>query len=280
MKNTIADLIGEAIRTTGTLNFPGKNSRLIPLWMSLQKETNSKLLELPGGGKIVCDLSIPYECMVWLKQEEERDLQILRKLLRPSDKFVDCGANIGLWSLSAAPVVGPEGKVFAFEPNPKTADKLCHNIEMSGFQNIQVFRSAVGASAGQQLLEAEAHHNVSRIVQDTSNSTIAVDTVTLDSVLESEKIAGFKIDIEGYELPALLGAQKILERDGPWLCVEFNSILAKTKRLSEWDVHNFLRYAGYEPRLFRDALTTSPKTRLNDDFENSNYCNLFYSRSI
>src|SRR6516162_5855724 len=105
MNAAFGNLLGELIRLSGSVAFPGKNSRLIPLWMSIRDQQSVKTRELPGGGKVQCDLSVPYECMVWLKQEEQEDLEILERLLKPKDIFVDCGANIGIWTLVAAATV-------------------------------------------------------------------------------------------------------------------------------------------------------------------------------
>jgi len=275
----LANLLGETIRQSSNVNFPGKSSRLIPLWMSLRDTNSRKVRLLPGGGQVVCDLAIPYECMVWLKQEEQGDLEVLQHLLKPGDAFVDCGANIGIWSLVAAAAVGQLGSVFAFEPNPTTADKLFSNVRLSGFTNVSITHAALGSAPGNGYLQTERAHNVSRIVDKSTSETISVPVVTLDAVLGDKRIAGCKIDVEGFELPVLSGAENLLRRHKPWLCVEFNTILANVKILDNWDVHQLLRHLGYVPRLFKDALHSSKATFLPSSFETSGYVNLYYAAS-
>src|SRR4051812_13385660 len=119
------DRLGWFLRHTPS--FKGKR-RLAWHWMLRRDLSARRATVLPGGCRIVCDLSVPYEAMVWLGLEEERDLRVARRLLRSGQMFVDCGANIGLWSLIASPVVGKTGRVLAFEPNPATADKLTANL--------------------------------------------------------------------------------------------------------------------------------------------------------
>jgi FkbM family methyltransferase len=277
MRAVFESLLGEFIRLSGKGTFPGKNSRLIPWWMALRNQHSVKVRTLPGGGKVFCDLSIPYECMVWLKQEEQEELKVLRQLLKPQDIFVDCGANIGLWSLVAAATVGRSGRVFAFEPNPMTFSKLGGNLALSGYSNVRIMPAAVGGVAGKAILQTENAHNISRIVEESGKGTVEVSLVTLDSALAGEKINGCKLDVEGSELAALKGAAEILKTYKPWLCVEFNTTFSEIPNLSQWEVHKFLCQFGYVPRLFRDALDSTTTTILPDDFKISGYCNLFYA---
>lgn len=274
--NAIAiNLLGQFIKRTGP--FRGKNRRLIPLWMDWRDRKEQRIRNLPGNGKVQCDFSIPYECMVWLEEEEESDLRVLAQILKPGDSFIDCGANVGLWSLVASATVGPQGRVLAIEPNPLTANKLLNNIALSMFDNMTVKTCAVGDATGELLLQAETEHNISRVVPICSGKTIQVAAQRLDDLIGAGKFAGCKIDVEGFELQVLKGAQKFLTEQKPWLCVEFNSILSGVKTLREWDVHNFLTQRGYTAFRFYDAKNCSPKNILSDDFECQGYCNLFYS---
>ena len=43
---------------------------------------------------MICSFDVPYEAMVWARQEEENELRALRTLLAPGDHFVDCGAPV------------------------------------------------------------------------------------------------------------------------------------------------------------------------------------------
>ena len=61
---------------------------------------------------------------------ENDEVSFTAKFLRKGDTFFDIGANIGLFSLTASNVVGNEGKIFSFEPSPKTFSRLKSNIEL------------------------------------------------------------------------------------------------------------------------------------------------------
>lgn len=269
------DPLGYFIRHTPA--FKGKR-RLAWYWMARRDTSTRRVTVLPGGSRIACDLSVPYEAMVWLGQEEDRDLQVARRLLRPGSTFVDCGANIGLWSLIASPVVGATGRVFAFEPNPATSDKLVENVSANSLDNITVVRAAVGAHSGRAPFRCEPSHNISALCQQTSTDTILVPVVTLDEYLGDQPVHAIKIDVEGYELGVIQGASKIIERPGIWLCVEFNTIASQVSRLGDWEVHQRLGRLGYTARLMSDAFRTGQTSLLPDRWEIGGYCNLFYSR--
>lgn len=268
------DAMGYFIKYSG--NFRGK-SRLIWHWMSKRNVTEKRTRVLPGGGRVQCDLSVPYEAMVWLGVEEQHDLEVLRGLLKPGQSFVDCGANIGIWSLVAASAVGLKGQVYAFEPNPDTVQKLKRNILLQELENIHVTQAAVGKECGSVNFICEDSHNISHIAPAKSIESIQVPTVNLDTILNGKSISGCKIDVEGYELDVLKGAENLLKSHYPWLCIEFNTILSKVDNLKDWDVHQYLNELGYSARRFENCLDQSSKSILAYNWQTSGYCNLFYS---
>jgi FkbM family methyltransferase len=190
------------------------------------------------------DMSVPYEAMVWLGFEERGELAALPTLLGPGDVFVDCGANIGLWSLTAAPLVAPGGAVIAFEANPSTTERLKVNAAQSAV--IDVRNVAVADRAGPVGLAPGDHHNVARVVE---GGAITVQAVRLDDELPLPP-TGIKIDVEGLELEVLQGAVEILREHGPWVAVEFNTEFGTARRLADWPVHVFLTDLGYSPHSF------------------------------
>lgn len=271
----LADLLGQFIRVTPGFRW---KPRLMKYWMSKRDKNAKRIRLLPGGGKVLCDLSIPYEAMVWLRQEEETDLEIVRRLLKPGQSFVDCGANIGIWTLVAASAVGTNGKVFAFEPNPATFEKLSQNVSLLELaSHIQLFASAVGSTNTNLPFSCEKSHNISQIVEMLNNESILVSVVSLDLALRDNKIDGIKIDVEGFELEVLQGAKSIINNCKPWLCVEFNTLLAKVNTLRDWNVHQHLSELGYVCRHFKDALNPSDTNILPDNWQTSGYCNLYYT---
>jgi FkbM family methyltransferase len=269
------DFLGWLLRHTPSIK--GKR-RLAWYWMAKRDTFAVRRTTLPGSTQITCDLSIPYEAMVWLGMEESGDLKIVQRLLRPGATFVDCGANIGLWTLVCSTAVGKNGHVFAFEPNPTTADKLQLNAAINMRQNIEVVRSVVAAKSGTANFRCMNAHNVSEVAQLPDSGTIVISATTLDEQLGDRFVHGIKIDVEGHELQVLLGATNVIEHSSPWLCIEFNTIASGVSQLGEWEVHRYLVKRGYSAWLMSDALRRDRVVALSESWKTSGYCNLFYSR--
>ncbi len=255
------DVLAELLRRTPRFRWKG---RVLSHW--LRTRTGQRTRVLPGGLEISLDMSVPYEAMVWIGWEERDDLQSLSSLLHPGDTFVDCGANIGLWSLTAAPIVGPEGHVVAFEPNPRTATRLTAHAARSPV--IEVQAAAVSDVPGSVTLDPGEHHNTSHV---SATGTISAPAVTLDGALDRVP-AGIKIDVEGFELQVLLGARETLSHR-PWIIVEFNKEHTDARRLADWPVHQLLSRAGY-------GASTVLRERLDDDWAPEfGYSNILYQHT-
>lgn len=270
------DLLGYFLRETP--GFRGKG-RLINYWLKHSGSSGHRRRTLPGNMNVDCDLSIPYEAMVWLEAEEERDLQTLKLLLKPGQFFLDCGANLGLWTLVAAAAVGQKGKVTALEPNPSTFEKLVQNVKANGLTMVEPLRVAAGEKEGVLPLRCEREHNISRLVERADDSTIMVPIVPLDEIAGGRVVDGLKIDVEGHELPVLKGARNILESGHPWLAVEFNALLADVRQIGQWPVHQYLLGLDYRCCHFHEGLKGfGDGLELPPGWGCPHYANLFYRK--
>lgn len=141
----------------------------------------------------------------------------IRERLKAGDTFVDAGANIGFYTVMAAHIVGPSGRVVAFEMMPDTAAVLRRHVELNGLANVTIVERAL-ADVADETVEAhveEGKFGQASISAGKPGRLISVRTTTLDEVLgETGEIAVLKMDIEGAEAPALRGADKTLERIG------------------------------------------------------------------
>lgn len=251
-RSLMASIAGRALRAAGPRDFKGKG-RLVHHWLMHRDPRFVGSRQLSGGGRMICGFDVPYEAMVWAHQEEERELRALQAMLSPGDHFVDCGANVGLWSLVAAGRVGASGRVTAFEPNPSAHHRLIQNISASGEvgERITVLHVAVASRAGFVSFEVGSQHNLGRIIagEDAAgDSCIRVPAVSLDDQLGDLPIRAIKLDIEGGEAPALRGATRILTTQRPWVWAEFNVAANGTDRIGDWEVYGLLRGHGYNCR--------------------------------
>ena len=139
--------------------------------------------------------------------------EIFESLLKPGIRVVDIGANLGYYTLIAARIVGPEGRVYAFEPEEENFNLLTLAVEKSGYKNIRLLKKAVTERSGRgTLFFSEEHRGDHRIFDNGENrKRVAIETASLDEAVAHEgKIDVIKIDIEGAEPEALGGMKKIL----------------------------------------------------------------------
>jgi FkbM family methyltransferase len=155
--------------------------------------------------------------------------QILAERLRPGMVFYDLGANIGLFSLLAARLVGPTGKVFSFEPDPDTAARLRRNIARNEYENTTVIQAGVWSTSGKQIfLAADASspdHGVGKFgAEDAGANGTALECVALDDFAGNRPPPdAIKCDVEGAEVEVLRGAANTLRRQRPWIVCELHS---------------------------------------------------------
>lgn len=150
----------------------------------------------------------------------------LRELLGAGQTFVDVGANIGYFSLVAAKLVGPSGKVIAFEPIPQNCALLEKSIALNGFDNIEVRRVAVAnTNARLRLTQLDRRNSGSfRLARDPSVSreVFDVEGQRLDDALAGETVDVIKIDVEGAEGLAFQGMRRTLETSQPIVVMEYS----------------------------------------------------------
>jgi FkbM family methyltransferase len=150
---------------------------------------------------------------------EQQSLALVEALLREGDTFVDCGANVGTFSLCAAMRVGPGGRVIAFEPDPRTRPLLVENMARHQVSDrVSVRSEALGAEPGRLMFNQYANDVVSGFLESPSVFTpgevvdrAEIEVIPLDTALV-DAVDLVKIDVEGFEIEVLDGAVEVLER--------------------------------------------------------------------
>lgn len=165
---------------------------------------------------------------------DEPELRVVRRLVREGDVALDVGANVGLYTRALSERVGPGGRVLAVEPIPETFATLRYCVEQLGLGNVSLFECAVSSEPGEATMEVPEwtsgglNFYRSRIVGGAEQHEGAlvrkVRVRTLDEIARGAGRVGFvKCDVEGHELPAILGARQLIERDRPSLMIELSS---------------------------------------------------------
>jgi len=155
----------------------------------------------------------------------------IRKAVKEGDVVIDIGANIGYFTVLLASLVGPRGKVYAFEPDPRNFHLLQRTIERNGWTHVTAEQKAVSNQAGELLLYQTRSWASNTLTPGEHISTVKVQIVTLDDFLSDvHHISFVKMDTDGSEPLAIQGMAQLIQRS-PGLQV-----------LTEYEPGNLKRY--------------------------------------
>jgi FkbM family methyltransferase len=171
--------------------------------------------------------------------------KVLAERLRPGMVFYDLGANIGLFSLLAARLVGAGGRVFSFEPDAEVAARLRRNIEQNGFLNITVVEAGIwSVNANVRFITSDTsspeRSSGKLVIGESEAGGKPVRCISLDDFIQTAPPPdAIKCDVEGAELEALRGAKRLFETQRPWIVCEMHS------EANDRTARDFLGHMGY-----------------------------------
>jgi FkbM family methyltransferase len=153
--------------------------------------------------------------------------EFFRTRLRSGQICFDIGANVGVYVLQFAKWLGPSGRVVAFEPNLGARRVLEHHVRINGISDrVTIVPSAVGQNSGTATLYAADADGMSRL--NAPNTAIAdkvrpveVPVVSVDDYVSQSGIVpdSLMVDIEGFEIAAIAGAQRLIKEKRDLLIV-------------------------------------------------------------
>jgi FkbM family methyltransferase len=180
---------------------------------------------------------------------EPYETSLLLSLLRQGDVFVDVGANIGYFSLLAASLVGEQGAVFAFEPDPDNYRLLLANAELNGMEHrITAVEAALSDAAGEGQLYLSADNLGDHQVYagEGLRNSLPIDLYQGSQYLAErlQRMDLVKVDTQGSEFHVIAGLMPLLEELDP-----------KPRLIIELTPHS-LRQAGASGRALIELLAT------------------------
>ena len=189
-------------------------------------------------------------------------------LLKPGMTALDIGAHCGYFSVLMGDLVGPEGRVLAFEPNPPIAELLRRSVAVNGhYRRTTVHEVALGAAPGMASLAVPKNEpKNAHIVAGRLRGAVQVPVKRADEIPGALDADFIKIDAEGAEEMIWRGLSGVLQQNRPLtILLEFTSgryadagafldeILSSGFSLAEVDLAK-----GIEPRTREQVLTSSP----------------------
>lgn len=202
---------------------------------------------------------------------EPNEFALLGQVLEPGMVFLDGGANEGVYTVFAAARVGPSGRVIAVEPSPRELERLRANLAINRAANLVVVDAPLAERATPvRLTLAEAEHSG----QNTLGGFIyqgvdaigerCVCAVTIDDLAQTHRLSRLdivKLDLEGAELRALIGARNTLREMKPLLQVEVSDAALARQAGSCVALCDLLKRADYVPLSFDDTGFPVPWTQ-------------------
>ena len=217
---------------------------------------------------------------------EGTTLSVINKLLKNSMNVINIGANVGYLTLLLAKLVGPTGKVFAFEPYEKNVKFLQKNIEKNGYKNVEISPIAVSNKNGKAQLwlkPSAAWHFISD-KKIPGLKKIDIESITIDSFLANRKtpIDLVVIDAEGSEQYIMEGMkQTIKENPDLEIIAEYNPYTleaAGTNGEAFLGLVNELGFSIYLIDENKNKVRPVTKEEILYDFRSPKFTNIFLTK--
>jgi len=147
---------------------------------------------------------------------EPLETELVKNEIKRGDIVLDIGANIGYYTLIYAKLVGEEGKVFAFEPDPNNFALLKKNVEINGYKNVILVQKAVSNKNEKiKLYLSKGNLGDHRIYNSyNGRKSIEIESIILDDYfINDKKIDFIKMDIQGAEGGALQGLSNLIKKN-------------------------------------------------------------------
>jgi FkbM family methyltransferase len=184
---------------------------------------------------------------VYFNLSEPEQTSALVDTLKNGQVFFDIGANVGYYTILGGRRVGPQGKVFAFEPVIRNLAYLYRHTVLNKASNVTIISAACSDtlsltqfSAGPNFATGHMTNNI-RLETGANEPAFPVPTVTVDAMVQLLGVSPdvIKIDVEGAELSVLMGAQATLRKAKPKIFLSTHSDLLRSTCLEH------LRGLGY-----------------------------------
>jgi len=245
-------------------------SKLAP--NNYQYPTNSLRRFNYKGIELELDISDYVGHYLYFGFKDEGHEQLMR-LVKNENTILDIGTNYGTTILQFAKLIGNQGKCYGFEPDPYNFKVCQRNLKLNDFKNIFVENVGLGKESAELFLvvDTETNRSGNRISSNIKGKeSYKVPIICIDNwIIEKEiaKIDLIKIDVEGFELNVLKGAEQSLKEFNPTLFIELDDTNLKEQGNSAKELVSYLASLRYK-------MTNSLTNKLVDvetDFTNCHY---------
>lgn len=183
--------------------------------------------------------------------------------VKAGETWLDVGAHYGYTAIALARLVGPSGRVFAFEPVLTTAGCINRTRELNEFEQLTVVPIGLNDSPNPIALNLPTIRGMADSTIGTRAWSERILAASLDSLWPSlsggeREVHGIKIDVQGMEFEVLRGMRDVLREFSPKLVVEFH------RGVDRGEILRMLAECGYETHC-NPIDATGPHGEFGDD---------------
>lgn len=176
------------------------------------------------------------------------------ELIKPNSTIIDIGTNIGQTALHCAKLAGKNSKIIGFEPDKINYEKALKNIQLNSFKNITLFNFALGKQKEGVPLKINSPKNRggNRVDRKLIDSKNIIQVEILDDIIHKlniDTVSIIKIDVEGFEMEVLNGAQQTIQKQKPILFIEIDDRNLKEQNTSAEELIQFLFKMNYSIKI-------------------------------
>jgi len=185
--------------------------------------------------------------MGWDLMNEEEIISSLLNDLRPDDVFWDVGCATGVYTCFALNVLGDNGEIIGFEPDPLRRAKAIRNVDLNGGKNrFEAWDMALSNGQNTAIISENGKQlDLSHTKEGAGVETIQGDKLIKDNQVPSPNV--IKLDIEGVEVDAIQGLKDALASDSCRIVYcEVHPEFLDDRGQSEQEVYSLLEEAGFE----------------------------------
>ncbi len=218
---------------------------------------------------------------IFKKRQDAFEISLLQKYIKKGDVIVDIGANIGFYSELFSNLAGEKGMIYCFEPDQTNFKHL--NDRVNHIPNIKTFNKAVADRNHILKIYTSKMLNVDHRTYkpDEYDQEIDIEAVALDSFLNKQPINFIKIDIQGFEMSAMLGMKTILQNNNVKILSEFWPYGLKKAGSTILEYYLFLKQLGFTINLIENntlILLDEEKVKSFMNLPEDKYMNIFATK--
>lgn len=217
--------------------------------------------------------------------KESFEINTLKNIIKPGMCVVDIGANIGFHTLHMAELVGNDGKVVAFEPDPENFRLLKKAISANNISNVSLIQKAVCNQSGTSHLYLSGGNKGDHRIFDSKDNrnNIPIEALKLDDIAaDLPKIDVIKIDIQGSEILALRGMKNIIDSNNQLIVLcEYAPSLLKLAGHTDEEFSELIRHLNLNISLIDEknkSLVPIKHGDLSGICDQNSYINLYLSK--